>query len=347
MKKVLFVCVHNAARSQMAEAFLNRLGEGLFTSESAGLEPGQLNPDVVEVMKEVGYDISQNKTKSVFEFYREGKRYHYVVKVCDQINGQKCPIFPSTIKVLDWNHEDPAEFQGNKEERLCQARELRDSILKNVNDMIERERILNVDLKSFEPVPLDVKNNNQEISLDVEHILLSDNSSYGVTNSMFDNSRFQLESVSSSSVTNWLLVKYGKSILKQFDLEQFKKSYYIGLLNSVVDSMKFDMHDIGLNFTGSLHEFMNKFGVNISTQYRSHREKDNFKLTEWIDFSIKSVSDKKPLILINHSESYLVFGVDQTNNSLMIIKNGQKNKISLEDWIKFTNQACLVRINIE
>jgi arsenate reductase (thioredoxin) len=348
MKKVLFVCVHNAARSQMAEAFLNRLGEGLFTGESAGLEPGVLNPDVVEVMREVGYDISQNKTKSVFEFYREGKRYHYVVKVCDQINGQKCPIFPSTIKVLDWNHEDPAEFKGEREQRLSQARELRDSILKNVNHMIERERILNVDYKFLELNPLDLITNNQELYLDIEHVLLSANrEAYGVTNSLFDNPRFQLESVTSSSVTNWLLVTFGKSILKQYALSHFSEAHYMGLLNNVVDSMKFNMHDIALNFTQSLHEYLNKFGLNINTQYRSYRDKENLNLIDWFEFSVKSISDRKPLILVNHSESYLVYGVDSSNNVLFVLIDGLKAKINLEEWINHTNQACLVRINIE
>ena len=68
MQSVLFICIHNSARSQMAEAFLNRLGEGRYVAESAGLEPGTLNPYVVEVMKEIGYDLSQNQCKSVFDF---------------------------------------------------------------------------------------------------------------------------------------------------------------------------------------------------------------------------------------------------------------------------------------
>jgi arsenate reductase (thioredoxin) len=94
MIKILFVCVHNAARSQMAEAFLNRIGAGKFSAESAGLEAGTLNPLVVEAMNEVGYDLSNNQTKSVFDFYRSGKIFHHVIKVCDEMNGQRCPIFP-------------------------------------------------------------------------------------------------------------------------------------------------------------------------------------------------------------------------------------------------------------
>ncbi len=110
MKRVLFVCVHNSARSQMAEAFLNKLGAGIFEAESAGLEPRPLNPLAVQVMREAGYDISRNPTNSVFQFLKEGRRYELVVKVCDEINGQKCPIFPTTSAVLNWNLADPSEF---------------------------------------------------------------------------------------------------------------------------------------------------------------------------------------------------------------------------------------------
>lgn len=93
-KRVLFVCVHNSARSQMAEAFLKKYRGEHFEVESAGLEPGKLNPIVVEAMKEVGIDISQNKTKSVFDFYKQGKQYDYVVTVCDESQSGACPVFP-------------------------------------------------------------------------------------------------------------------------------------------------------------------------------------------------------------------------------------------------------------
>src|SRR2546426_8216034 len=82
--KVLFVCVHNSARSQMAEAYLKYFGEGRFEAESAGLEPGVLNPRVVQVMKEDGIDISQNKTKNVFDLFKQGRMFGYVVTVCDK-----------------------------------------------------------------------------------------------------------------------------------------------------------------------------------------------------------------------------------------------------------------------
>lgn len=138
VKKVLFVCVHNAARSQMAEVFLNDFGNGVFYAESAGLEPGKINPYVIDVMKEIGYDLSKKETNSVFQFFQEGRKYSYVVKVCDQSSGQRCPIFPQTLKVLDWDLGDPAEFQGSEEEIKNQVRFIRDEIKDLVLEFIKK-----------------------------------------------------------------------------------------------------------------------------------------------------------------------------------------------------------------
>lgn len=140
MLKILFVCVHNAARSQMAEAFLNDLGRDYFFAESAGLEKGILNPYVVEVMKESGYDISKNETKSVFDFFKLGKAYTFVIKVCDEMNGKKCPIFPRTLKNIYWNLPDPAAFTGTKEEILKKTREVRDEIKNRILSFIEENK---------------------------------------------------------------------------------------------------------------------------------------------------------------------------------------------------------------
>jgi len=139
--KVLFVCVHNAARSQMAEAFLNHLGEGIFFAESAGLEKGVLNPLAVKVMDEIGYDISLNEVNSVFEFYKEHRLYNYVVTVCDESNGQKCPIFPGVREVLHWNFLDPASFEGSEEDKLSQTRIVRDQIKNGVLKLIDELKI--------------------------------------------------------------------------------------------------------------------------------------------------------------------------------------------------------------
>jgi arsenate reductase len=127
-KKVLFVCVHNSARSQMAEAFLRQMAGDQFEVESAGLEPGRLNPMVVEVMKEIGIDISCNKTKSVFDMFKDGKFFQYVITVCDESQSEKCPVFPSAVERLHWGFADPSSFKGTDEEKLTFARNVRDAI---------------------------------------------------------------------------------------------------------------------------------------------------------------------------------------------------------------------------
>ena len=138
-KKVLFVCVHNSARSQMAEAFLKQMAGDRFEVESAGLEPGKLNPVVVEVMKEVGIDISQNKTKSAFDFYKQGKKYDYVVTVCDESQAEACPVFPGTVvtKRIHWGFDDPSSFQGTWEEKLKQTGEVRDQIKEKIKEWLQ------------------------------------------------------------------------------------------------------------------------------------------------------------------------------------------------------------------
>lgn len=131
--KVLFVCVHNSARSQMAMTYLNALGQGKFTAESAGLEPGTLNPLVVEAMAEAGYDISHNPVQSVFDLFRQGKDYDMVIKVCDQSQGQKCPTFPGARANLAWDFPDPSTFTGTHAEKLQQVR---DQIKTRIEELI-------------------------------------------------------------------------------------------------------------------------------------------------------------------------------------------------------------------
>ena len=94
MQSVLFVCVHNGARSQMAEAWLQQLCGSRFAVESAGLERGQINPLVVEVMREVGIDLSGKQTQDVFELYRAGRSFDIVVTVCSKDAAERCPVFP-------------------------------------------------------------------------------------------------------------------------------------------------------------------------------------------------------------------------------------------------------------
>jgi arsenate reductase (thioredoxin) len=128
-KKVLFVCVHNSARSQMAEAFLKVLAGDRFEVMSAGLEPGTLSPLAVEVMKEVGIDISKNQTKSAFDLFNQGKLFNYVISVCDAASAELCPIFPGLLTAqIHWSFADPSSFTGTNEEKLAQTRLVRDAI---------------------------------------------------------------------------------------------------------------------------------------------------------------------------------------------------------------------------
>ncbi len=128
MKNVLFVCIHNSARSQMAEAFLTQTCGDQLMAYSAGLEPGKLNPLVVEVMREVGIDISGNQTKAVFDMVKSGKPFAWVITVCDEASAERCPIFPGITQRLHWGFEDPSSFQGTHEDRLAKTREVRDAI---------------------------------------------------------------------------------------------------------------------------------------------------------------------------------------------------------------------------
>lgn len=127
-KNVLFVCVHNSARSQMAEAFFNQICGDSFISESAGLEPGELNPLVIKTMQEKGLDISNNQTKTVFDFVKSGKLFAYVVTVCDESNAERCPIFAGVTQRVHWSFPDPGSLTGSEEEKLVKIREIRDAI---------------------------------------------------------------------------------------------------------------------------------------------------------------------------------------------------------------------------
>ena len=126
--RVLFICVHNGGRSQMCEAFLKHYAGDRFDAQSAGLEPGELNPLAVEAMAEIGIDISQNKTKSVFHVWKSGEVFQYVIAVCDKEAAEKCPIFPGLTKRLHWPFHDPSKVTGTYEQKLQKVREIRDEI---------------------------------------------------------------------------------------------------------------------------------------------------------------------------------------------------------------------------
>lgn len=134
--RVLFVCVQNSARSQMAEGLLRHLGGDDFAVESAGLEPGTLNPLAVKVMEEAGIDISGADTNSVFEYFKQGRRYHLVITVCDEAAAERCPIFPGTMERMHWGLPDPAALTGSEEDKLSGTRKILDQLRKHVEDLV-------------------------------------------------------------------------------------------------------------------------------------------------------------------------------------------------------------------
>lgn len=126
--RVLFICVHNSARSQMAEAFLRQMAGDGVTVESAGLDPTVINPLVVTVMAEEGIDLSDKKTRKVFDLFRDGKLYDAVITVCEESLEGQCPVFPGVARRLHLPFPDPAAVTGTEEERLEAVRGIRDAI---------------------------------------------------------------------------------------------------------------------------------------------------------------------------------------------------------------------------
>lgn len=136
--RVLFICAHNSGRSQMAEVFLNSLKGSKFEAESAGLEPTGINPLVAEVMEESGLDISKNRSDSVFEFFKEGRLYDFVVTVCDDATEKICPIFPGVRRRIHWPFPDPEQVSGTRQEKLNQVRKIRDDIKEKIEQWLDQ-----------------------------------------------------------------------------------------------------------------------------------------------------------------------------------------------------------------
>src|SRR5918912_671910 len=110
-KRVLILCTGNSARSQMAEGLLRHDGGGHFEVESAGVEPSFVRPQAIEVMREIGIDISHHRSKLVDEF--TSQKFDYVITVCDNAN-ERCPIFPGKTERIHWSFDDPAEASGDE-----------------------------------------------------------------------------------------------------------------------------------------------------------------------------------------------------------------------------------------
>lgn len=126
--RVLFVCTHNSARSQMAEALLRARG-GRYQAQSAGSEATRVHPLAIAAMRERGIDISGQRSKTTDEF--RGERFDYVVTVCDQAQ-ESCPFFPDADHRLHWSLPDPAAAEGSEEERLAAFRHARDEIERRI-----------------------------------------------------------------------------------------------------------------------------------------------------------------------------------------------------------------------
>jgi arsenate reductase len=121
----------------MAEALLNHLAGDRFEAESAGLEPGTLNPFAVEAMKNMNIDISHKKTQSVFDVYRSGRSYSYVISVCDEASGERCPIFPGVTQRIHWSFSDPSSVEGTDEEKTDQTIVIRDQISRRIESWVK------------------------------------------------------------------------------------------------------------------------------------------------------------------------------------------------------------------
>lgn len=123
--RVLFLCTHNSARSQMAEGLLRRMGGDRFEVFSAGTEQTSVHPLAIEAMREIGIDISGHRSKTLGEF--DGQRFDYVITVCDRAN-QACPVFLNGMRRIHWSFHDPSAATGTAEQRLRAFRDVREGI---------------------------------------------------------------------------------------------------------------------------------------------------------------------------------------------------------------------------
>jgi len=124
-RRVLFVCTHNSARSQMAEAMLNAWGGDRFIAHSAGTEATGIKPETFQVMREIGLDLAGHRSKTIDEF--RGQAFEWFITVCDEAQ-KNCPVLPGVDDQAHWSIEDPSAAQGSDEERLVVFRRVRDQI---------------------------------------------------------------------------------------------------------------------------------------------------------------------------------------------------------------------------
>lgn len=135
--RVLVLCTGNSARSQMAEGLLRHDGGPAYEVSSAGTHPSHVRPEAIQVMRELGIDISSHRSKSVEEF--AGQHFDYVITVCDNAK-ESCPVFPATTKRIHWSLEDPAAVQGSEEQRLAEFRRIRDQLRTHLLQLVHENR---------------------------------------------------------------------------------------------------------------------------------------------------------------------------------------------------------------
>jgi len=135
-KRVLILCTGNSARSQMAEGLLRRIAGDRYEVFSAGVAPSHVRPEAIEVMSELGIDLSSHRSKSVDEI--AGQRFDYVITVCDNA-AENCPVFPGSTKRIHWSFDDPAGVTGSEEDRVAAFRHSRDEIRKRLEQFARSE----------------------------------------------------------------------------------------------------------------------------------------------------------------------------------------------------------------
>jgi arsenate reductase len=138
--RVLFLCTHNSARSQMAEGLLRHLAGDRFEAMSAGTEATRVRPLAVRAMEEIGIDISGQESKTLDRYLEES--FDYVITVCDDAN-ETCPFFPGAANRLHWSFEDPSRVEGSEEERLAVFRSVRDRIRERIeDDLVATDKVM-------------------------------------------------------------------------------------------------------------------------------------------------------------------------------------------------------------
>jgi arsenate reductase len=135
-RRVLFICTHNSARSQMAEGFVRALASARFDVQSAGTERASVHPLAIQAMGERGIDISRHTSKLFVGLVQEP--WDYVITVCDEAN-ERCPLFPGRVKRLHWSFDDPSRAAGSEAERLEKFRSVRDRIERAVRHWLSTD----------------------------------------------------------------------------------------------------------------------------------------------------------------------------------------------------------------